>query len=172
MWGYEECEWGLVWGRSLYSLWSPFSCWHGYFFFHSILFVLWLRFCYILSYRSLYLLTEHEVFTNPSHTARICKSFWSYKHKYAQCLPCVFPCSSVLHKLHLSNSLKGSLLNPCIQDCVLALSMKQHLHYQDWIHVYAKEQSAVTPHMAELFDDYKVIIICRSCVCQFLVPRW
>jgi hypothetical protein len=38
--------------------------------------------------------------------------------------------------------------------------MKQRLRYKDWLHVYAKEQSAVTPRMAELIDDYKVIIIC------------
>ena len=38
--------------------------------------------------------------------------------------------------------------------------MKQRLRYRDWLHVYAKEQSAVTPRMAELIDDYKVIIIC------------
>jgi hypothetical protein len=35
-------------------------------------------------------LTELEVFTNPSRTARICEAFWSYKHKSAQCLRCVF----------------------------------------------------------------------------------
>ena len=78
------------------------------FFYHSILFVLWLKFVIFFRLGVSPFLTEHEVFTNPSRTARICEAFWSYKHKSAQCLPCVFPCSSVSQ--YLSNSLKDLFL--------------------------------------------------------------
>ena len=49
-----------------------------------------------------------------------------------------------------------SLLRPCIKDGILAPTQKQRLTYKNWLHVYAKDTSAITPHMASLVDLYKV----------------
>lgn len=44
----------------------------------------------------------------------------------------------------------------CSRDCVLAPTQTQHLIYKAQLHVYAKEESAITPSMAELIDTYMV----------------
>ena len=52
-----------------------------------------------------------------------------------------------------------SLLKPCIRDRILAPTQGQRLSYKSWLHVYAKDTSAITPRMARLIDLYKVIEI-------------
>jgi hypothetical protein len=49
-----------------------------------------------------------------------------------------------------------SLLRPCIKNLKLAPTQKQRLGYKKWLHVYAKEKSAITPRMASLIDIYNV----------------
>lgn len=113
-------------------------------------------------------LREFEVFDNPSRTARICEAFWAYKHKSVTDLPLAL-FLFLYNLMQLKPSFfRSSLLRPCLRDGVLAPTQNQRLNYGHWLHVYAKEMSAITPRMAGLVDLYAVrfnlvsLYICSS----------
>ncbi|KAJ7227608.1 hypothetical protein B0H12DRAFT_1148918, partial [Mycena haematopus] len=82
------------------------------------------------------LLTEAEVFSNPSRVARLCGAYIEYQHK--------------------SRTGLQQLLRPAMRDGYLAPTQRQRLGYIDWLHVYAKDRSKIPVRMAELVDDYVV----------------
>ncbi|KAJ7227611.1 hypothetical protein B0H12DRAFT_1148920 [Mycena haematopus] len=82
------------------------------------------------------LLTEAEVFSNPSRVARLCGAYIEYQHK--------------------SRTGLRQLLRPAMRDGYLAPTQRQRLGYIDWLHVYAKDRSKIPVRMAELVDDYVV----------------
>ncbi|KAJ6610245.1 hypothetical protein B0H10DRAFT_2060951 [Mycena sp. CBHHK59/15] len=80
------------------------------------------------------LLTEEEVFSNPSRTARFCAGYLQFQDR----------------------SLKGlsGLIRPAMCSGYLAPTTRQRLKYIDWLHVYAKDCSRIPVRMADLVDDY------------------
>ncbi|KAK7016127.1 hypothetical protein R3P38DRAFT_2995242 [Favolaschia claudopus] len=74
-------------------------------------------------------LTEAEVFTNPSRTARIALAYLQ------------------------------ELLRPALHDGYLAPTKQQRLKYLDWLHVYAKDRTRLPERMAFLVDEYKAKIV-------------
>ncbi|KAJ7633534.1 hypothetical protein DFH06DRAFT_1139867 [Mycena polygramma] len=80
------------------------------------------------------LLTEEEVFSNPSRTARFCAGYLQFQDKSLKDL--------------------SGLLRPAMHSGYLAPTTSQRLKYIDWLHVYAKDRSRIPVRMAELVDDY------------------
>ncbi|KAJ7872465.1 hypothetical protein B0H14DRAFT_3860345 [Mycena olivaceomarginata] len=80
------------------------------------------------------LLTEAEVFSNPSRTARFAAAYLQY--------------------LHRSRTGLSDLLRPAMKDGYLAPTVQQRMRYLDWLHVYAKDQTKLPTRMAVLVDDY------------------
>ncbi|KAJ7892487.1 hypothetical protein B0H14DRAFT_2335320 [Mycena olivaceomarginata] len=80
------------------------------------------------------LLTEAEVFSNPSRTARFAAAYLQY--------------------LHRSRTGLSDLLRPAMKDGYLAPTVQQRMRYLDWLHVYAKDQTKLPARMAVLVDDY------------------
>ncbi|KAF8156317.1 hypothetical protein K438DRAFT_2075885 [Mycena galopus ATCC 62051] len=86
------------------------------------------------------LLTEAEVFLNPSRTARFAGAYLELLNrsrtglKYAISFP--------------------ALPKPVIKNGHLAPTVEQRLKYQDWLHVYAKNRARVLLPMAALVDHY------------------
>ncbi|KAJ7623931.1 hypothetical protein DFH06DRAFT_1230607 [Mycena polygramma] len=88
------------------------------------------------------LLTEEEVFSNPSRTARFCAAYLQFQDQ----------------------SLKGirGLIRPAMQSGYLAPTISQRLKYIDWLNVYAKDRSHIPVRMAKLVDDYVTQVEERS----------
>ncbi|KAK7019281.1 hypothetical protein R3P38DRAFT_2975923 [Favolaschia claudopus] len=84
-------------------------------------------------------LTEAEVFTNPSRTARIALAYLQF--------------------LHRSETGLEELLRPALHDGYLAPTKQQRLKYLDWLHVYAKDRTRLPERMAFLVDEYKAKIV-------------
>ncbi|KAJ7029911.1 hypothetical protein C8F04DRAFT_1398194 [Mycena alexandri] len=80
------------------------------------------------------LLTEEEVFSNSSRTARFCAAYLQY--------------------LHRSRTGLRALLRPAMKDGFLAPTKSQRLKYIDWLYVYAKDRTRLPARMAILVDDY------------------
>ncbi|KAJ7726738.1 hypothetical protein B0H14DRAFT_3519017 [Mycena olivaceomarginata] len=80
------------------------------------------------------LLTDVEVFSNPSRTARFAAAYLQY--------------------LHRSRTGLSDLLRPAMKDWYLAPTVQQRMRYLDWLHVYAKDQTKLPARMAVLVDDY------------------
>ncbi|KAF8168972.1 hypothetical protein K438DRAFT_242206 [Mycena galopus ATCC 62051] len=80
------------------------------------------------------LLTEAEVFLNPSRTARFAGAYLEF--------------------LNRSRTGLKALLKPAIKNSHLAPTVEQRLKYQDWLHVYAKDRARVPLRMAALVDHY------------------
>ncbi|KAJ7649351.1 hypothetical protein DFH06DRAFT_1094851 [Mycena polygramma] len=80
------------------------------------------------------LLTEAEVFSNPSRTARFCAGYLQF--------------------LHQSRMGLRSLIRPAMHSGYLAPTTAQRLKYIDWLHVYAKDCARIPVRMAALVDDY------------------
>ncbi|KAJ6517339.1 hypothetical protein C8R47DRAFT_1312853, partial [Mycena vitilis] len=80
------------------------------------------------------LLTEEEVFSNPSRTARFCAGYLQFQDKSLKDL--------------------SGLLRPAMHSGYLAPTTSQRLKYIDWLHVYAKDRSRIPLRMAKLVDDY------------------
>ncbi|KAJ7815370.1 hypothetical protein B0H14DRAFT_3476235 [Mycena olivaceomarginata] len=78
--------------------------------------------------------TEAEVFSNPSRTARFAAAYLQY--------------------LHRSRTGLSDLLRPAMKDGYLAPTVQQRMRYLDWLHVYAKDQTKLPVRMAVLVDDY------------------
>ncbi|KAJ6589569.1 hypothetical protein B0H19DRAFT_1303919, partial [Mycena capillaripes] len=82
------------------------------------------------------LLTEAEVFSNPSRTGRFSVGYIEF--------------------LHRSRTGLGDLLRPAMKDGFLAPTIQQRLGYINWLHVYAKDRTRLPARMAILVDDYKL----------------
>ncbi|KAJ6552966.1 hypothetical protein B0H19DRAFT_995362 [Mycena capillaripes] len=81
------------------------------------------------------LLTEAEVFSNPSRTGRFTVGYSEF--------------------LRRSRTGLGDLLRPAMKDGFLAPTIQQRLGYINWLHVYAKDRTRLPARMAILVDDYK-----------------
>ncbi|KIM34974.1 hypothetical protein M413DRAFT_14811 [Hebeloma cylindrosporum] len=79
-------------------------------------------------------LTEEEVFDSPSRTARLCEALWAYNYK--------------------SHTDLRPLLRKSLVDGILAPTEEQRLAYKDWLHVYGKARSRVTPRLSDLVQQY------------------
>ncbi|KAJ7843774.1 hypothetical protein B0H14DRAFT_2585553 [Mycena olivaceomarginata] len=80
------------------------------------------------------LLTEAEVFLNPSRTARFTGAYLEF--------------------LNRSRTGLKALLKPAIKNGYLAPTIEQRPKYQDWLHVYAKDRARLPPRIAALVDLY------------------
>ncbi|KAJ7101589.1 hypothetical protein C8R43DRAFT_243241 [Mycena crocata] len=79
-------------------------------------------------------MTEAELFSNPSRTARFAGAYLQYLH-------------------HSRTGLPG-LLWPAMKAGYLAPTTRQRLAYMDWLYVYAKDRTRLPVRMAELVDYY------------------
>ncbi|KAJ7165143.1 hypothetical protein C8R46DRAFT_1098269 [Mycena filopes] len=80
------------------------------------------------------ILTEFEVFNNPSRVARFCGGYFEF--------------------LHRSRTGLRGLLRPAMKDGYLAPTMQHRIRYLDWLHVYAKDRCRIPVRMTQLVDDY------------------
>ncbi|KAJ7775308.1 hypothetical protein B0H16DRAFT_1684288 [Mycena metata] len=94
------------------------------------------------------LLSEEEVFSNPSRTARFCAAYLQY--------------------LHRSKTGLRSLLSPAMKDGFLAPTKNQRLKYIDWLYAYTKDRARLPARMATLVDEYIVKLDDLSALPQFI----
>ncbi|KAJ7064387.1 hypothetical protein B0H15DRAFT_958636 [Mycena belliarum] len=80
------------------------------------------------------LLTEAELFDNPSRTVRMGCGYLEFQHRSREGLP--------------------SLVFPAMTSGFLAPTKVQRLGYMKWLHVYAKDFASLPVRMAALVDDY------------------
>ncbi|KAH9948432.1 hypothetical protein B0H21DRAFT_821093 [Amylocystis lapponica] len=80
------------------------------------------------------LLTEAEVFDNPSRTARLCEALYVYAARAREEV--------------------WDLLKPCIHDGILAPTDDQRMEYSRWLHVFGKLRTKMSPSMIRLLDSY------------------
>ncbi|KAF5319803.1 hypothetical protein D9611_012895 [Ephemerocybe angulata] len=84
-------------------------------------------------------LTEGDVFTDASRTARFILAFWCFARR--------------------SQEEIMSLIRPCIIDGALAPTNKQRERYpKSWLYVYAKDRMRVPPRMVSLLDNYELCL--------------
>ncbi|KAH6904052.1 hypothetical protein BKA70DRAFT_1432640 [Coprinopsis sp. MPI-PUGE-AT-0042] len=84
------------------------------------------------------LLTEAEIFTSPSRTARLCEALWGYAYKSHKEIP--------------------NLLKPAWHQMMLAPTIDQRLQYGKWLHVYAQQRSKVPPRLMSLIGEYQLVL--------------
>ncbi|KAK7021680.1 hypothetical protein R3P38DRAFT_3541418, partial [Favolaschia claudopus] len=87
-------------------------------------------------------LTVYEVFSVPSRAARFILAFYCYVARTEEDV--------------------WGLLKPCIHNGILAPTTDQRLRYADWLFVWAKERTSVSPRMASLVDEYHAVIDARA----------
>jgi hypothetical protein len=104
------------------------------------------------------LLTEAEVFLNPSRTARFAGAYLEFLNRSRTGLKYAIP-FPIFDLSDIDPISPRALLKPAIKNGYLAPTIEQRLKYQDWLHIYAKDRARLPPRMVALVDLYLVSLM-------------